>query len=133
VKKTRKNKKLEPGFDSIKAGKALKRGRGNITMDAEVDRGNRKTMIASARSFLGDVASYAGSKGLVAAIFVLLSALLEGIGLAFLVPLLGIVIGSAVTQGRLQRAVDALLQHVFHAGRPLEKLTVIFVLFASRI
>jgi hypothetical protein len=102
-------------------------------MDAEVDRGNRKTMIASARSFLGDVASYAGSKGLVAAIFVLLSALLEGIGLAFLVPLLGIVIGSAVTQGRLQRAVDALFQHVFHAGRPLEKLTVIFVLFASRI
>jgi hypothetical protein len=49
------------------------------------------------------------------------------------VPLLGIVIGSTVTQGRLQRAVDALLQHVFHAGRPLEKLTVIFVLFASRI
>src|SRR5690242_13619173 len=99
-------------------------------MDAGVDRDNRKTTIASARSFLRDFASYAGRKGLIAAAFVLASALLEGIGLAFLVPLLAIVTGSGVTQGRLQQTVDTLLQDVFHAGRPIEKLTAIMALFA---
>lgn len=56
-------------------------------------------MIAGARTFLRDFASYAGRKGFIAVAFVLMSALLEGISLAFLVPLLGIVIGTGVARG----------------------------------
>jgi ATP-binding cassette subfamily C protein len=86
-------------------------------------------MVAGARTFLRDFASYAGRKAFVATGFVLLSALLEGVSLAFLVPLLGIVIGTGLPSNRLERGVNALLEQVFHAETPLGKLTVILALF----
>jgi ATP-binding cassette subfamily C protein len=86
-------------------------------------------MIAGARLFLRDFASYAGRRAVITSGFVLLSALLEGISLAFLVPLLAIVIGTGAPSNRLERGVDALLAQVFHAETPLAKLTVILALF----
>ena len=57
---------------------------------------------------LRDFVAFAGRKGVVAAIFVALAALFEGLSLVVLVPLLGIVIGSGLPSGRLGRAVAAM-------------------------
>ena len=55
---------------------------------------------------LRDIAGYAGRGGIATAVFVAASAILEGVGLALIVPLLGIVIAPAAPSGRLERAAD---------------------------
>lgn len=102
-------------------------------MDAEANPRDGASMIPEARAFLRDFASYSGRKAAVTTGLIVLSALLEGITLAFLVPLLGIVIGSGLPAGWMERGVNAVLQQFFHAERPFEKLTVILALFGALI
>ncbi|HWC92247.1 MAG TPA: hypothetical protein VG475_03915, partial [Pseudolabrys sp.] len=77
-------------------------------MTAPLERPDAQPAVASARTFLRDLRQFAGRKGLYAALFTALSALLEGVGLALLVPLLGVVIGSGAAGSRLEHAVNAL-------------------------
>lgn len=58
------------------------------------------------RAFLRDFVSFAGRKGAVAAIFVVLGAALEGLSLILQVPLLGIVIGSGLPSGRRRKTIN---------------------------
>ncbi|HEY0444966.1 MAG TPA: ABC transporter ATP-binding protein [Allosphingosinicella sp.] len=53
------------------------------------------------REFLGDFAAFIGRRGIHAGIFLLLGALLEGIGLLMLLPLLSVVIGAETGAGWL--------------------------------
>jgi len=88
------------------------------------------TFATDLRSFLRDFAAFAGRKGVVAAIFIALGALLEGLSLILLVPLLGIVIGSGLPFGRLARAVAAVFD-LFAVERPLGQLTLLLALFGA--
>ena len=88
------------------------------------------TFAADLRLFLRDFAAFAGRKGVVAAIFVALGALLEGLSLVLLVPLLGIVTGSGLPSGRLARAVAAVFE-LFAVERPLGQLTLLLGLFGA--
>jgi ATP-binding cassette subfamily C protein len=63
--------------------------------------------LATTRVFLADFAAYAGRRGAIAAIFVLVGALLEGVGLILIIPLLGIVFRSGATAGLLHRRLAA--------------------------
>jgi ATP-binding cassette, subfamily C, bacterial len=87
------------------------------------------------RVFLRDFASYAGRKGVWAAIYVALGTMLEGIGLILIVPLLGIVIGNGAASGRLQKNIvylfDCLSVHK-PSGRLVVLLTVFGVLMVFR-
>jgi ATP-binding cassette subfamily C protein len=64
---------------------------------------HRKTRFGDARAFVVDFASFAGRGGVLAAGLMALGALLEGIGLAFLVPLMALL--TKEHDGRLQAAV----------------------------
>jgi len=86
------------------------------------------SVAADLRSLLLDFAAFAGRKGIVTAFFLLLGALLEGLSLMLLVPLLAIVIGSEVPSGRLAQAMAALFAF-FHIEQPLGKLALLFGLF----
>jgi ABC-type multidrug transport system fused ATPase/permease subunit len=87
-------------------------------------------LLPSARRFLRDLASYAGRKGVAAAVFVALGALLEGLGLALIVPLLGVVTASSAVPGRLQHYADALFA-AFGAFTPFGRLALLMALFAA--
>ncbi len=63
----------------------------------------RENLAADLGALAGEVAAYAGRRGIFAAAFVALGALLEGVSLALLVPLLGTVTGSAAAFGRLDQ------------------------------
>ncbi|MEI9805524.1 MAG: ABC transporter transmembrane domain-containing protein [Pseudolabrys sp.] len=80
------------------------------------------------RRFLTDFAVFAGRKGLIAALFVGLGAVLEGLSLVLLVPLLGIVIGSGLPAGRLAGAA-AHMFGLFGVERPFGQLTVLLAIF----
>jgi len=80
--------------------------------------------------FLRDFAAFAGRKGIVAAIFVVLGALLEGLSLVLLVPRLAIVIGSGVPSGRIALAVAAVFDW-FRVEQPLGQLTLLLALFGA--
>jgi ATP-binding cassette subfamily C protein len=80
--------------------------------------------------FLLDFVTFAGRKGVFAAIFVALGAVLEGLGLILLVPLLGIVIGSGLPPGRLARAAAAVFS-LFQVERPLGQLTLLLAIFGA--
>ena len=84
-----------------------------------------------ALTLLRDVARYAGRGGIVTAAFVAASALLEGIGLALIVPLLGVVMpraSSTAPAGRLERMAD----HVFAllgVDAQISRLTLLVLAF----
>ena len=59
------------------------------------------------RAFLRDFARFAGRKGIVAALFVGAGALLEGLGLVLIIPLIAIVTAADTTAGRLERTAAA--------------------------
>jgi ABC-type multidrug transport system fused ATPase/permease subunit len=80
------------------------------------------------RFFLVDFASFAGRKGVFAAILVAFGAVLEGLSLVLIVPLLGIVIGSGLPSGRLGREVTAVFQ-LFEIERPIGQLTLLLAVF----
>jgi ATP-binding cassette, subfamily C, bacterial len=62
-------------------------------------------MTASAQLFLRDFARFAGLKGVVAAVFVTVGAVLEGASVLLIVPLLGIVLSTGSASGRLEQNV----------------------------
>ncbi|MDP2411978.1 MAG: ABC transporter ATP-binding protein [Pseudolabrys sp.] len=78
--------------------------------------------------FLRDFVEFAGRKGIVAAIFVALGAVVEGVGLLLVVPLLAIVIGSSLTGGRLEAAAQAVFE-LFGLTRPFGQLVLLLGLF----
>jgi ATP-binding cassette, subfamily C, bacterial len=96
------------------------------------DSGTTAKLLPSMRRFLGDFIAFAGRKGAVAAVFVGLGAALEGIGLALLVPLLGVVTASGGLPGRLQRVTDGLFAF-FGVVTPFERLALLMGLFALLI
>jgi ABC-type multidrug transport system fused ATPase/permease subunit len=96
------------------------------------DSGTTAKLLPSMRRFLGDFVSFAGRKGAVAGVYVGLGAALEGIGLALVVPLLGVVTASGVLPGRLERAADGLFA-LFGAATPFERLALLMALFAVLI
>lgn len=87
------------------------------------------TIISDAVGFLRGFATYAGRRAILGTALVMFGAFLEGISLAFLVPLLGIVIGSGLSNGRLEQSVNAVIERFFGAATPIEKLSVILVFF----
>lgn len=87
-----------------------------------------RDLASSASAFLRDFAAYAGRKGIVAAVFVALSAILEGLGLVLMVPLLGIVFGTGAVGRQLQYRADALF-HLVRADSALGRLTLLLVIF----
>jgi ABC-type multidrug transport system fused ATPase/permease subunit len=88
-----------------------------------------KPLLAAAGDFLRDYARYAGRKGLTAAALVLAGALLEGLGLALIVPLLGVIFDTGKTGGQIHR----MAQSVFEAAgltTPTARLSLLLGVFA---
>jgi ATP-binding cassette subfamily C protein len=91
-----------------------------------------------ALALLRDIAFHAGRGGVVTAAFVAAGAVLEGVGLALIVPLLGIVISPAAPtapSGRFERAADqafALLGVETQIGRLTVLLVVLGFVVATR-
>src|SRR5665647_1397004 len=82
------------------------------------------------RRFLREFAAYAGRRGIAATVLVALGAVLEGLGLVLIVPLLGIVIGSPQAGGRLGILTLAVFQRL-GIERPLGQLALLLGLFSA--
>ncbi|HXD43925.1 MAG TPA: ABC transporter ATP-binding protein [Pseudolabrys sp.] len=65
-----------------------------------------------AAALLRDIAAFAGRGGIATALAVAAGALLEGIGLALIVPLIGVVIAPSAPSGRLERIAAAVFAEV---------------------
>jgi len=98
-------------------------------MTADPEKLGDKSVLRAGWSFLRDFAAYAGRRGIMAAVFSEFGAVLEGVGLVLLVPLLGVVFGTGPATGKLQRGIDALF-HAVGAGTALQKLAFILAAFA---
>ena len=85
-------------------------------------------MASGLRKFLHDFVVFAGRKGIAAAIFVAMGAMVEGIGLILVVPLLAIVIGTGLTGGRLEKAMQALFG-ALGVERPVGQLALLLGAF----
>ena len=86
--------------------------------------------VSDLRAIARDVAGYGGRRGIVAAVFVALGALLEGLSLALIVPLLSIVTGEGGSFGRLQGAADGAFR-LFGIATPLGRLALLLALFGA--
>jgi len=91
-----------------------------------------ESLATDVRALAGEVAGYAGRRGIFAAAFVALGALLEGVSLALLVPLLGTVTGSSAAFGRLENVATAGFR-LFGIASPLGRLTLLLVFFGAVI
>ncbi|MCF8475951.1 MAG: ABC transporter ATP-binding protein/permease [Pseudolabrys sp.] len=80
------------------------------------------------RLFLRDFVAYAGRKGIAAAVFVVFGAVLEGLSLVLIIPLLGIVIGSNLTSGWLETSAKAALLRI-GLERPFGQLALLLGIF----
>jgi ATP-binding cassette subfamily C protein len=87
-----------------------------------------KFLSANLRDFLRDFAAFAGRDGLLAAILVAFGAVLEGLSLLLLVPLLGIVIGSGLSPGHAAGAMHRLFG-LFHVASPMGQLALLLATF----
>jgi ATP-binding cassette subfamily C protein len=87
-----------------------------------------KFVSANLRDFLHDFAAFAGRDGITAAILVAFGAVLEGLSLLLLVPLLGIVIGSGLPSGQAAGAVHRLFS-LFHVASPIGQLALLLAIF----
>jgi ATP-binding cassette subfamily C protein len=87
-----------------------------------------KFLSANLRDFLHDFAAFAGRDGVTAAILVAFGAVLEGLSLLLLVPLLGIVIGSALPSGQAAGAMHRLFG-LFHVASPIGQLALMLAIF----
>ncbi len=94
----------------------------------EFDSRPGKFLSADLRDFLRDFAAFAGRKGIGAAILVAFGAVLEGLSLLLLVPLLGIVIGSGLPSGHLAGAMAPVFG-LFHVASPIGQLTLLLAIF----
>ena len=89
-----------------------------------------RDLAAELRALLRDFAAFAGKRGVLAAAFVALGALFEGLGLALIVPLLGIVSGSGPELGHIERSARAAFR-VFHVESPIGQLQILLALFGA--
>jgi ATP-binding cassette subfamily C protein len=85
-------------------------------------------VLMQARLFLRDVACFAGRRGVWAALLMALGGLFEGLSLAMIVPLLGIVTGAGAPFGRLDSAA-ATLFHGAGVETQFGKLAVLLGIF----
>jgi ATP-binding cassette subfamily C protein len=83
----------------------------------------------STRLFLRDLARFAGRKGIVAAVFVALGAVLEGASVLLIVPLLAIVLSTSSATGRLQQSV-AYVFDLLSIDTPFWRLALLLAAFA---
>jgi ATP-binding cassette subfamily C protein len=95
---------------------------------ADSNQKDGRSFVTALWHFVRDFAAFAGRKGVIAAIFVALGALLEGLSLGLLVPLLAVVIGSGLPSGRFARATAAMFDF-FHVETPLGHLTLLLTIF----
>ncbi|URW75165.1 ABC transporter ATP-binding protein/permease [Sphingomonas donggukensis] len=86
--------------------------------------------IATARLFVGDVAAYAGRRGAVALALMAAGGVLEGVGLAMLVPMLAVLTGQA--SGRFAGVLDDAFA-IVGAGDMTARLGVLLGIFAALI
>jgi len=84
---------------------------------------------ASVPVFLRDFAHIAGKKGILAAGYILVGAILEGIGISLLVPLLGLLFGGAGVPHWLQAGASAAFA-LFGARARVSRLLVLLGIFA---
>jgi ATP-binding cassette subfamily C protein len=82
--------------------------------------------------FVRDFARYTGPRGLLLGLYLLLGAILEGVGILLLLPLLGVLLGSATGNGWLDGATRALLS-LAPAGSRTTQLLFLLGLFAALI
>ncbi len=82
---------------------------------------------ALARTLLYDVRRYAGRKGAVTAIWVVVGAVLDGLGLALLVPMMNLVFG--ISGGFLHRYTESFFG-LFGASTPFQRLVVLSLMMA---
>jgi ATP-binding cassette subfamily C protein len=87
-------------------------------------------LLRSARALVMDFASVAGARGARAFVYVVLGALLEGISLSLLVPLLGVIFGTAAMPGGLG-SVAAGVFALFAANTPLLRLMMLLGFFSA--
>ena len=85
--------------------------------------------LASASRFLLDFAAYGGRRTVLAGAVIAGSALLEGVGLALIVPLLSLVTAVGPSTGGLRRQVGALLE-LLGARSPLSQLAMLLGAFS---
>ncbi|MBS0472126.1 MAG: ABC transporter ATP-binding protein [Proteobacteria bacterium] len=84
--------------------------------------------LAAFRVFLRDIAGFAGSRGIFAAIYIALGAVFESVGLVLVVPLLAVVMGSG-DGGRLQNLSNAAFAS-FGVTTPVGRMIVLLAGFA---
>jgi len=93
--------------------------------------GSATGFVASLAGFLGDLTRYAGrGAALTAGLLVAAGALVEGLGLVLLIPLLGVMAPTAQTPGALRRAAEQFFRAV-GAHSPLEQLTALLAVYAA--
>jgi len=83
---------------------------------------------SSLRQFVSDFAAFAGKKAANAAVAMTLAALFEGIGLALIVPLISVVMGTP--SGRLSETANAVF-HFFGLRQPFGQLALLLGLFGA--
>jgi ATP-binding cassette subfamily C protein len=81
------------------------KGLPEASMQLKVAFAGKIKFAASAQLFVRDLAHFAGGKGVVAAVFVALGAVLEGVSVLLIVPLLAIVLSTGSATGWLQQSV----------------------------
>ena len=90
---------------------------------------NLRGLMRLATDFVAAFVRFAGRKGAVAALFVVLGAMMEGFGLLLIVPLLGIVIGGADGGGRIQHAAMTVFA-AFGIAAPFGRLALLLGVFS---
>lgn len=101
-----------------------------MAMQADSKRRDSRKIAADLRAFLREFTFYAGRRGVLTLSLVALGAIVEGVSLVLIIPLLAIVIGTGLPAGRLDHAVNALFEFV-QLERPLTRLTFLLVLFGQ--
>jgi ABC-type multidrug transport system fused ATPase/permease subunit len=87
------------------------------------------TFLERAAEFARDFARYSGKRGVLAAVCVALGAVLEGVGVVLLIPILAVVVDTGPRSGRMMAAASRLFALV-GAGTRFEKLAALVGIFA---
>jgi ABC-type multidrug transport system fused ATPase/permease subunit len=101
-------------------------------MTPGTDQAKAAPLAASLRDFFRDFTSFAGRRGITAALLVAIGAVLEALSLVLLVPLISLAIGSDLPSGRLGRAAAAAFG-LFSVETPLGRLALLLGIFSVLI
>lgn len=82
------------------------------------------------RLFLRDFASFAGAKGLKALLFIILSAVVESVGLVLLIPFISVIVESQNAGGWVQSTAERLFG-LFSADTRLARLSLLVTFFVA--